>query len=64
MLQSICSLSIQNVQPVFLIGAMKSGTSSIYKHLELHPEICFPPIKEPEFFSKNMGYSEYKMDDS
>lgn len=52
---------MQNVQPIFLIGAMKSGTSSIFKHLELHPEICFPPIKEPEFFSKKLGYPEYKV---
>lgn len=49
------------IQPIFLIGAMKCGTSSIFKHLELHPEICFPPIKEPEFFSENLGNPKYKV---
>lgn len=51
---------MNQLQPIFLIGSMKSGTSSIFKHLELHPEICFPPIKEPEFFSINMGKPEFK----
>lgn len=35
----------------FLIGAMKAGTSSIYKHLAAHPSIYTAPRKEPRFFS-------------
>lgn len=35
----------------FVIGAMKAGTSSIYKHLAAHPSIYAAPRKEPRFFS-------------
>jgi hypothetical protein len=35
----------------FVIGAMKAGTSSIYKHLASHPSIYAAPRKEPRFFS-------------
>lgn len=35
----------------FLIGAMKAGTSSIYKHLAAHPCIYAAPRKEPRFFA-------------
>lgn len=35
----------------FIIGAAKSGTSSLYKYLKQHPEIYMSPIKEPHFFS-------------
>lgn len=33
-----------------MIGAQKSGTTSIASQLEAHPEICFCKIKEPGFF--------------
>ncbi|MFQ5604279.1 MAG: sulfotransferase [bacterium] len=35
---------------LFIIGAMKSGTSSLHNYLALHPEICMSTIKEPDFF--------------
>ncbi|QRN83008.1 sulfotransferase [Chloroflexota bacterium] len=38
--------------PNFLIiGAAKSGTSSLYMYLMQHPEIFMSPSKEPHFFS-------------
>lgn len=38
--------------PNFLIiGAAKSGTSSLYMYLKQHPEIFMSPVKEPHFFS-------------
>ncbi|NIR52858.1 sulfotransferase domain-containing protein [candidate division KSB1 bacterium] len=38
--------------PDFLIvGAPKSGTTSLYHYLKQHPEICLPEVKEPCFFS-------------
>jgi len=38
--------------PNFLvIGAAKSGTSSLYMYLKQHPQIFMSPIKEPHFFS-------------
>ena len=34
-----------------LIGAQKSGTTSLYHYLRQHPEIYLSPIKEPCFFA-------------
>lgn len=36
---------------LFVVGAAKSGTTSLYKYLRAHPEIYMSPIKEPHFFS-------------
>lgn len=38
------------------MGAMKSGTTSFYKYLIQHPEICEAKKKEPEFFSEKQKY--------
>ncbi|MBA7687062.1 hypothetical protein ES703_95522 [subsurface metagenome] len=39
--------------PNFLvIGAMKSGTTSLYHYIKAHPEIFMPSLKEPNFFIK------------
>ena len=35
----------------FIIGAYKSGTTSLYHYLREHPEIFMSPIKEPNFFA-------------
>ncbi|BAO76191.1 sulfotransferase domain-containing protein [Winogradskyella sp. PG-2] len=35
-----------------IIGAMKSGTTTLFSHLCKHPKICRSIKKEPEFFSK------------
>src|SRR5262245_54570161 len=43
---------------VFIIGAMKSGTSSLFKYLQAHPEICAARIKEPEFFSESRPHKQ------
>lgn len=38
--------------PNFLIvGAAKSGTTSLYHYLKQHPEVFFPSIKEPDYFA-------------
>ena len=37
--------------PNFLIiGAMKGGTTALYRYLQPHPEIFMPAVKAPEFF--------------
>jgi len=36
---------------VLIIGAGRSGTTSLFKMLESHPQICFSRIKEVHFFS-------------
>lgn len=39
-------------KPNFLIvGAARSGTTSLYYYLKQHPEISFPKLKEPKYFS-------------
>ncbi len=38
--------------PNFLvIGAGKSGTTSLYHYLRQHPQIFMSPTKEPNFFA-------------
>tara|TARA_Y100000588_G_scaffold261992_1_gene276605 strand:- start:709 stop:1617 length:909 start_codon:yes stop_codon:yes gene_type:complete len=38
----------------FLVGASKSGTTSLSNILSDHPEICMCPIKEPNYFSDDL----------
>lgn len=35
---------------LIIIGAMKCGTSSLHRYLDLHPEIAMSTLKEPNFF--------------
>lgn len=43
--------------PNFLIvGAAKSGTTSLYNYLGQHPDIFFPEVKEPHYFSDSNTY--------
>jgi Sulfotransferase domain len=47
-----------------VIGAPKSGTTSLFEHLRGHPEIDLPPDKEVAYFSddriyKQAGWDEY-----
>jgi hypothetical protein len=35
---------------LIIIGAMKCGTSSLHRYLDLHPEIAMSALKEPNFF--------------
>jgi hypothetical protein len=37
---------------LFIIGAMKSGTTSLCVHLSEHPAVFMSPVKEPEHFSR------------
>mgnify|MGYP001402178671 CR=1 FL=1 len=40
------------MKPNFLIvGAAKCGTTALYYYLKQHPEISFPYLKEPKYFS-------------
>ncbi|MEL6139272.1 MAG: sulfotransferase [Cyanobacteria bacterium J06628_6] len=36
---------------LFVVGAAKAGTTSLYHYLSQHPDIYMSPIKEPHFFS-------------
>lgn len=35
----------------FIVGAAKSGTTSLYHHLTQHPSIYMPAVKEPNFLA-------------
>jgi hypothetical protein len=37
---------------VFIVGAAKSGTTSLYHYLRQHPDVFLPLYKEPHFFSQ------------
>lgn len=39
----------------FVPGFPKAGTSSLCRWLAAHPQVKFPVIKEPHFFSKDLG---------
>ncbi len=34
----------------FIIEYMRSGTSTLYEYLKLHPQISLPKAKEPSYF--------------
>ena len=35
---------------LFIVGAPKGGTTSLWRYLDLHPDIYMSPFKEPHFF--------------
>lgn len=37
---------------LFIVGAMKSGTTSLCVHVSEHPAVFMSPVKEPEYFSR------------
>lgn len=43
----------------FLIGAAKSGTTALSVMLGNHPQVYISPIKEPNFFSKDIDISSF-----
>ncbi len=51
---------MQKYPDFFFIGAGKSGTSSIFNVLKLHPGIFLPDIKEPNFFNDSRLRPEQK----
>ncbi len=40
----------RHIPNFFIIGAAKSGTTSLYYYLKQHPEIYMSPVKEPKYF--------------
>lgn len=51
-------LRLPRMLPAFLvIGAQRSGTSSLYKYLSQHPDLSAPLRKEIGYFSRSYGMS-------
>lgn len=42
---------MMNLRNAFIVGAAKSGTTTLYYLLDQHPEVCTPAVKEPNYFS-------------
>lgn len=40
---------------LFIIGAMKSGTTSLHEYLGTHPQIAMSEVKEPGYFVEELG---------
>jgi Sulfotransferase family len=36
---------------LFIVGAVKAGTTSLHRYLAQHPDVFMSPVKEPHFFS-------------
>lgn len=49
-----------NICDFLIIGAMKAGTTTLYKDLQIQPFIYLPPSKEPEVLVKNSSYEDIK----
>lgn len=53
---------MEDTNHAIIIGSMRSGTTSLYKHLSDHTRVCPSKVKEPEFFSKKAKHG-IKVDD-
>lgn len=51
--QKIIKNSVHSSPDFMLIGAAKSGTTSLFQHLAQHPQIIAPQTKEVKYFSMN-----------
>ena len=45
------SASTGRMPNFLIIGAARTGTSSLYEYMRQHPDIWFSPVKEPMFFA-------------
>lgn len=45
---------------LFIVGAAKAGTTSLYNYLNAHREVYMSPLKEPAFFSTDIKWSEFR----
>ena len=51
-----------NLKPnLFIIGAPKSGTTSLSDYLSLYKEVSFSSLKEPFYWTKEIK-NDYKID--
>jgi hypothetical protein len=49
---------LQKTLDFIIIGAQKSGTTTLFKHLVQHPAVYMPPEKEAPFFSWDERYAK------
>lgn len=41
---------------LFIIGSMKSGTTSLHEYMSVHPDIFMSAVKEPGYFAECINY--------
>jgi hypothetical protein len=46
---------VKRVPNLFIVGAPKSGTTSLYVYLKGHPQVFLTPVKEPCYFSADLA---------
>lgn len=46
----------------FMIGAVRSGTTSVHNYLHQHPDIFMSSVKEPHYFSSDIDISLFRKD--
>lgn len=49
------------IPDVFVIGAMKAGTTTLYNSVLQHPDICLTKTKEVNFFLKKYSYEKLNL---
>lgn len=49
---------MKNKVNLLLLGAQKSGTTSLYNYLNQHPDICFSDLKEITYFVDDIHYEK------
>jgi len=45
---------------LFIVGAAKAGTTSLYHYLKSHSEVYVSPIKEPNYFGKDIKWNYFR----
>ena len=43
------------IPDLFIVGAPKSGTTSVYEWLKGHPDVYMTPVKEPCYYSRDLA---------
>src|ERR1700722_9026460 len=51
---TIKSSSAVRIPDFFIVGAPKTGTTSLHRTLRAHPQIYMPLLKEPRFLASDM----------
>ena len=41
-----------------IVGAMKAGTTTLFRRLGSHPDTRLPAVKEPQFFTVDSHYRQ------
>jgi hypothetical protein len=58
--KQINDLMSEKLPNFFIVGAAKSGTTSLYEYLKLHPEVYMAPIKETHHFSTDIDNTKFR----